>query len=486
MRREQDERTFEETLVRAWAALRDGAQVLRTQEGERLRVVFPGLRNRGPGPDFRRAILATERGRLVRGDVEVHRASSDWRGHGHMGDPRYGRVVLHVVAQDDQGRPTQGIDGARVPVLVFGAGAPQGADAAFSGCGLCRRVAGDLPQVEGLLEAQGWLRFQARLRSWIRRLKRAEGDRTSADQALYEGLMKGLGYPQNRAPFLRLAQALPWKALCGEVRRCAPEARAAAMQTLLLGAAGFLEELGEREPLARPLPLAGETWDGLRGRWRAWGRASVLGRDDWQRWGHRPGAHPWVRLAGAGALLARWLPQGPVAHLLRTGGLLREGGAGRPLRRLFTVSRPEAGLDLLLAPIGGGRADVLVINVALPFLGAWSQMTGERDLWRAVAEAYRRYPGLEPDGLVRRMALGLGLRVAGLKACHQQGLHHLMERYCARGRQRACPLGNGVGELVSRPRGGWGRRPDPRRRGGPPASGSSRRRRSWRRCRCTG
>ena len=36
-------------------------------------------------------------GREVKGDIEIHLVSSDWYHHGHHQDPRYDKVILHVV-----------------------------------------------------------------------------------------------------------------------------------------------------------------------------------------------------------------------------------------------------------------------------------------------------------------------------------------------------------------------------------------------------
>ena len=76
----------EAALQAAWAALAGTEATLTTAEGEALRVVFPGVPNRGAGPDCQGAIIATERGRLVRGGVE--RAGHDVidRGRRQTGD----------------------------------------------------------------------------------------------------------------------------------------------------------------------------------------------------------------------------------------------------------------------------------------------------------------------------------------------------------------------------------------------------------------
>ena len=103
----------EAALQARWAAR--PPRWITTTTGDRLRVIFAGSWNRGPGPDFRGAILAPEGGRaLLAGDVEVHRQEQDWWRHGHDRDPAYDGVVLHLLGGAGGGPPRAGGgDGAR-------------------------------------------------------------------------------------------------------------------------------------------------------------------------------------------------------------------------------------------------------------------------------------------------------------------------------------------------------------------------------------
>src|SRR5581483_7297459 len=105
---------LEQELARAWRALPPGQEVC-TADGRRWQVIYPGRPNPEAGPDFVDAIFATEGGEL-RGDVELHRRTSDWRRHGHDADRRYRRVVLHVVAAHD-GEPSLAPGGRQLPLL---------------------------------------------------------------------------------------------------------------------------------------------------------------------------------------------------------------------------------------------------------------------------------------------------------------------------------------------------------------------------------
>ena len=413
----------EEDVARAWGALRRGS-LLRTQEGERIEVWFSGLRNPGAGPDFRRAVFRSERGRVVRGDVEVHLAATGWDAHGHGDDPRYRNVVLHVVARDDRLTPVLRPGGGRAPALVIGAltntltaGGP------LDPCG----APGAGSAARGLLETVrrlGGRRFNAKVRWWRGRVAGL-----GPDAALFMGLVAALGHGEDRAPFQQVAAALPWPALGSALALAPPHERVAAAETWLLGTAGLL---GPAAPSPPSLPSLGA-------RWAALGAAPALAAEHWPRGGRRPNAAPWRRLAGLGALAARWSAAGGPAEALQRAV---EGVVpGRWVARLRAHFRVDAAAAGVRGPalIGNGAADGLAVNVALPLLGALAALSGDAASERRVEAAYAAYPGLEPDAVVRRLGAALELSPFRLGACLQQGLHQLHRGYCQRGRQAACP-----------------------------------------------
>src|SRR5436190_7324007 len=107
----------EERLAEVWCNLPPGASVT-TTDGEQVRVLYPGRRNRAAGPDFLDAVLDTSAGE-AHGAVEVHRRTSDWERHGHGADQNYAGVVLHVVGRHD-GAVSRTPGGAQLPLLELG------------------------------------------------------------------------------------------------------------------------------------------------------------------------------------------------------------------------------------------------------------------------------------------------------------------------------------------------------------------------------
>ncbi len=89
-------------------------------DGREVVVHSPGQWNRQVGPDFLQAVLEFRHGERCRGDVEVHRLASGWTAHHHHMDPRYNRVILHVVLENDRSsQSVQRADGQRIPQVAL-------------------------------------------------------------------------------------------------------------------------------------------------------------------------------------------------------------------------------------------------------------------------------------------------------------------------------------------------------------------------------
>ncbi len=73
---------------------------LKTGSGKRAHILSPGVINVYGGPDFRNIAMLLD-GRLVIGDAEFHRKSSEWLQHRHHENHEYDNVVLHIVFEND-------------------------------------------------------------------------------------------------------------------------------------------------------------------------------------------------------------------------------------------------------------------------------------------------------------------------------------------------------------------------------------------------
>ena len=237
----------ERALAQLWQNADALASGLYTQDGRRLRVVYPGRPGGVAGPDFRDSIISTETGELVTGDVELHVSAPDWYGHRHHVDPNYNGVVLHVVLFPKGTKTTRQQSKTHVPVASLTPHADE--LVAANGPPTLVRFQGQ-GTLEELLDRAGDERFLAKSVGFALQLKVED-----PDEALYRAVMEGLGYSANRRPFSELARAVPMARL-GELRSEPPATRLLAIRAMLLRAAGLLHLVGpaDEERLRAALP----------------------------------------------------------------------------------------------------------------------------------------------------------------------------------------------------------------------------------------
>ena len=397
-----------------------------TTEGRSLQVLYPGRPAPHAGPDFRDTVLITEDGELVRGDTEVHLRRRDWDGHGHRGDPRYSRVVLHLYTKGG-GRPPEA--GARVQEALL-EDRPVSAERAIKGKGQLASKEGAAPlgclrslpvaDLERALDDAGERRFLGMACAFTSRLNQAD-----AQEELYAGVMEALGYSQNSAPMGMLARGLPLRRIW-EIT--GPDGDAADVEAALLGAAGLLD----RRLSLEHSPDTRRT-ERMANAWRSSGAPDVVTEAVWSRAGLRPQNRPGRRLAGAAALIVRHRHTG----LLE--GLRRALEMGRTeLERALVVEGFAPGSSKVKeditesktpALIGNSRAREIIINVILPFFLARGHLLGDAALASRCRELYGSMPPGQENEVTREMKFLLGLHarkwVSVNTARRQQGLIHL-------------------------------------------------------------
>ena len=318
---------------------------------------------------------------MVRGDVAIHIRQRDWDSHGHGHDRGYNGVVLHAALEVES--PTTVLQNGQQAPVVSLAPLLDGEDPPDSGPStglwdvLGRRGyhQPDSPgEMGALLDRAGDNRFLAWSASFTILLQEQE-----PEQTLYEAL-------------LRAAAVVP------------REQRVKSLESWLLLQSGFPPLVPGSDKVPR---LVG------------FGRALMT--REWHCFRVRPPNHPRHRIAGAAALLERFLEYG----LLR--GLMRAAASGSPkdLTSAMTVGGSPGRYEAL---IGQSRARDLAVNVVLPFCYGLAQSEPNGDQGQSFLDLYQRFGKLQENELTREMADQL-LEPAwtGIvsNARRQQGLLHL-------------------------------------------------------------
>lgn len=396
----------EADLALIWEGRRFPEGALALADGSPVRVLYPGRRAGGPGPDFRDAVVAF-RGRDRLGDVELHVRASAFIQHGHQRDPAYDRLVLHAVYLDDTAGETPLASGARVPVAAL---APwlerRKAEVAawLQAPALWREPCASAPErlgeagVGAVLEEAGRSRLRDRAAAIA-----ADADRRGADEALWTALLEALGYGGDRDGFRRLASALPWRRLrrlTAGLGRAAARERAAAVLVAVAG-------LGPPPDATAGLP------DPLRPALRS---AGV-----------RPLNRPERRLAAAAELHVR--AGAGLARFAAAG--VRSAASAGDLVADWTVVGPQGP-----ALVGAERARELLLNAVLPFV---SGLPGLRERALALAAELPAAAAYGKTAFLERN-LAAGGRTAARTALRRQGLLSLHAQWCSRGGCGRCPL----------------------------------------------
>lgn len=439
-------------------------------QGDPVAVVYRGRWTAGSGPDFEGALLSLGEGsgKLITGSVEIHLRCNDWWAHGHHADPRYNSVALHVVLWPQAARPVTRADGVSVPTLVL-------ADyITMTAAELMEQVSPLVSNLGTLSEEPCWQRTAGwPLETLLDIIDRAGDDRliakagimesnlevsASVDQVFYQGIMDSLGYSSNREPMHALVAAVPVDSLLALPLTTNPEERAALLESILLGAGGFLPS---QDPAGVPLDYLSVGYtEEVEAIWQAYAPAVGLSFEavtgGWNIDRVRPANSPPRRLAAAARLLAKllWEPGGMLGPFLRSAHL-PPGDLARQWTMLLSVpadgywashaafGRTLTGGNKEAALIGESRAGDIIVNIVLPLLVAHAERRGVRGLAEKAMQIYAAYPRLAENRITRAMAgEALGPRKVGAinVARRQQGLIHLYRAYCEARRCYECPL----------------------------------------------
>ena len=446
----------ERWAVEVWQNRLTGRADLVTEEGEPIKIIYPGRINDDRGADLLDAVIATSQG-LIKGDIEVHVRSSGWWAHGHHLDPTYNRVILHVVFWHDTETAINLQNGQRVPTLALQKFINNQTDRRINSAYPlnnrpmpCRHAAvrWNTDIMGELLDTAGEERFLAKTAGFQAALAK-----TGASQALYQGIMEALGYTKNKWPLLELAHRMPLSRLALTSAKASDAEYLACQQALLLGTAGLLPS--QRSSQHGVCQRNDEWLEKLEKLWASYHQTDTMSEDDWHLFKVRPSNFPTRRIAAMSHLLLRYKEKGIFEELVNK---LRESPVDTGYDVLekalcvttdgYRLNHLDLGLPIRMsipALLGKGRAADIVVNVLLPFAAAWGRHTSRPELTRKAFDLYHRYPKLAANTVERHMISQLGInRHLVNSARRQQGLIHIYKTLCSQGKCQNCPISRKV------------------------------------------
>ena len=436
---------------------------LKSTDGRSIQVLKPGFWNSDEGPDFVHAELLID-GDLHAGDVEIHINSSGWYNHKHHLDPRYNRVILHVVyLNDDINLRTRLQNGKRIPTLEIlnRLDAPIGdlfderKESQETSTNECRVTGKTLKieDVQSLFDQLG----QEQL------LEKANVMRTQIvgvdfEQLLYQGIMEALGYTKNSTPFRELAQRVP----LSEIRGKSDES----IQAVLFGVAGLLPSQSQQktewnEEDKRFIEWLESIWEST----EQYKNSVGMTAEQWHFAKIRPANYPSRRIPAIAQIISRCQDTLMMDFLP-----LIEGAATANQRTLVRIRRrlqerltpapsgywenhshfgkgiPQRGAAL----IGAARAADIIVNKLLPITLLWGEHSQSSTLTEAVQRLYNSYPKLQENHITQRIEAQIfsqeqPIKLISPSAKKQQGAIYLHRNFCSSQLCDLCPIIEGGG-----------------------------------------
>lgn len=379
-----------------------------TTDGRKVEILSVGHHNLDAGPDFADVHLRVWSADGLQyldmvGNIEIHVSSSDWYAHHHDEDPAYDSIIMHIVRKAD--KPVYNSKGKWIDQIELTY--PEDKDYVAQFLEQARAMDSALsthPCGHRLLQDPSLITAHWKQTMLTRRLQcKQESIRRLLDlshndwqQAFYISLAHYFGFHTNGVPFELLAKQTPLPVLYKHRDNLFQ------IEAILLGQSGLLTADTADTPEQKSLlneyrflqtkfglqPISGSLWKSAR---------------------MRPQAQPKVRILQFAKLIHQ-------SEFLLTQILdNREVDA---LRRLFAP-----------AQMGKDSVDILLINVAAPFLYAKTHHKEALDLLEAIPP--------ENNRIIRQWKI-LGQQVH--HAADTQALIHLYQTCCESGKCFDCEV----------------------------------------------
>ncbi len=398
-----------------------------TEEGSVFVVLDKGIPNTDAGADISQVRIQMD-GVEWSGNVELHTKSSHWQRHKHNEDAAYNNVLLHFVAEKDSEAYTK--NNRQLPTFIF----PElqkyyeiyqrtFAEKEFVYCEKYFEEVADFTKTM-------WLQrlVVERLEEKTQMVFRLLGQNNNDwEETTYQLLVRYLGQRLNGDAFEQLARKVPLQIVVKH-RNSVEQ-----LEALLFGQAGFLEE-----------EKADQYYQKLQTEYRFLQAKYDLQPMEVLQWKFlrlRPANFPTLRIAQLAALLRN--SHGIFSQILEQEKLTE-------LMKIFSVEASdywkkhyifgEITKEKKARRIGKSLQNVLLINVVVPLLFAYSQYVGD-EKWQEKALRILQELRAEKNHIVAGFER-LGMQVQ--TAYSSQALYQLKQKYCNFRHCERCAIGHTI------------------------------------------
>lgn len=396
---------------------------IRTQSGEAVEIIHPGVLNINQGPDFTNAKIKIDN-TIWAGSVELHVKTSDWDKHGHAGDGNYNNVILHVVYEHDA-------EQSNIPLLE-----------------LRDRIArvmlqryNELLQSTQFIPCEGQIEKVPELiiTNWKDRLIAGRLERKALlietyfnqnsyhwEESFWWLLAKNFGAKTNATAFEAIAKTIPLKVLAKHKNQLIQ------LEALLLGQAGLLQNITTND---KYVLLLQKEYNFLKSKYSL---QPVHFPVHFLRM--RPGNFPTIRLSQLAALIFN------SAHLFSK--ILEEPNL-KIVKRLFAVTpndfwKYHYSLQdesyYKEKPLGEDMINNIIINTVVPVLYVYGKVNHKQSIKNRALQWLEQTPP-EKNTILKGFKL---LGILNKNAYDSQALIELKTQFCESKKCLDCTIGNAV------------------------------------------
>ena len=493
---------FTESMLRSvWANRELTKFKLTTEDKKQIEILNPGTLNEDGGPDFKEAMLRIG-GKILKGDVELHRRNKEWYEHKHHQDVKYNSVILHVVFSNDLKNNFPVTESGRIiPVLILDRFLEQNDTMvnnltrdkddkkSFDDILHCLKNAKTDPIViKEWISRLGMNRIELKVQRFHERLHELiEEDRRNVkeprqrygiisfginpedlpvpvlnyslkdarkiehwQQLLYEGFMEALGYSKNQKPFLHLSRNLPLNLI---IKKCAEGSyleRIDKLESLLFGSAQLLDskKSGMDKDSRKRIRYLRKNYKEIMGK----NHRGIIHKSEWQFFRLRPENFPTIRLAGAVQICLKIKQEDYFQKIIWCTKDQNQVTRDKFLSLVSMFIVPAEGFwknhyrfgelsrKNINNLIGKSRAIEIVINAVIPIALLYARIFKDRCVRENVLSILQL--GMNKSINPSFRLIGMILNAEGKEMTYQeyQGILHLYKFFCLEGKCARCEV----------------------------------------------
>ncbi|NOS86119.1 MAG: DUF2851 family protein [Ignavibacteria bacterium] len=453
----------EDFICRIWDGGISYYTSLVTDSGEDVEVIDHGTRNYDSGPDYKNAKVKIG-GKILTGDIEIHRDFKNWAEHSHSKDRRYNSVILHVVLWDSEERTPPKLRIKReLPTVILANHLSASIhdiwqDIISKPSAKFRLPCYDYNHLADDELITKWLGKLANERLNLRagriksRLIELSGSgsvlsKNSSvwEQVLYEFIFEALGFAKNKEQMLKLSSNLNL-----ELIKKHSGGSITGIQALLFGAGGLLFDVRVKDSYIDEIK---ENWKSVEGKLNI----QKLERSHWNFFGQRPQNFPTLRLAYGSQIIYNLLNREQFKKIISlfSNRMLKPRDLFSGLVELlapqtdkYWLTHYDLGKSSKSKNILGGRQRItdIVVNVLIPFAKVYGEVFDDTEISNNTIEMYRKLR-IKADNNIIRVINEQLLKNRDIKIntpANEQAVIQLYNFYCTREKCDKCEIGKYV------------------------------------------